>query len=121
MAASLVVRLLPLLFLAAWEVGAASDGQSPRRDRVKIPKNCPPCDVRQCTTMTPESCNGHIIKDRCHCCPVCALADDGDVFNYTSLAEQTARNQCKLNHFHMSVCACNLGCGFDTSRPDLSR
>lgn len=93
MAVALVVRLVPLLFLAAWEVRAASDGQPSRRDRVKIPQNCPPCDVRQCSTMTPESCDGRIIKDRCHCCPICVEADDGDTFNYTNLAEQTARNQ----------------------------
>ncbi|KAI0208055.1 hypothetical protein LSAT2_007287 [Lamellibrachia satsuma] len=98
MAAVIVVRLLSLLFLVAasstWEVSAVPDGQiSPRRDRVKIPKNCPPCDVRQCSTLTPENCDGRIIKDRCQCCPICVEAEDGDSYNYTNRAELTTRNQ----------------------------
>jgi hypothetical protein len=33
---------------------------------------CSPCDLKQCPRdVTPESCQGTVIKDECNCCPIC--------------------------------------------------
>ncbi len=32
---------------------------------------CPPCDVRNCPLVSPDTCLGSIHKDWCGCCPVC--------------------------------------------------
>ena len=51
---------------------AATSGVSP----YKVPSGpqayCAPCDVRACPPhISPEACNGTLVKDDCGCCPRC--------------------------------------------------
>eukprot|EP00919_Chromeraceae_sp_WS-2016_P031589 GHVR01074661.1.p1 GENE.GHVR01074661.1~~GHVR01074661.1.p1 ORF type:complete len:114 (+),score=18.47 GHVR01074661.1:475-816(+) len=58
------------------ESGVKPPVQAPRKNTDKFDTPfCAPCDLKECPNdVTPETCEGTVIKDDCNCCPICQTA-----------------------------------------------